>query len=112
MKTVDEAVGAGSSPGTATLVVPLVIRGRVYTDNLLEHPTRRGGITFATPDVSAHSDELALRSPSALGDLYDLSFDDILDYLGRLGARLALDDNPHLQAAFELSQVTSGRPRP
>jgi hypothetical protein len=88
--------------------VPLIIRGRVIDDMEVTHGGRRGGVSFATPDIRKHLHELALPSPSQLADLYALSFDEILDYLVELGANLNFETNAHLQAAFELSAETSG----
>jgi hypothetical protein len=88
--------------------VPLIIRGRVIEDREVTHGGRRGGVCFTTPDIRKHIGQLALASPSALADLYSISFDDILDYLAELGERLDYAQNPHLQQAFELSCETSG----
>ena len=91
-----------------TFNVPLIIRGRIIEGSELEFGGRGGGARFATPDVRRHLGELALRTPSALADLYRLSFGELVDFLVELGGRLALERNPHLQAAFELSRRTSG----
>lgn len=88
--------------------VPLLIRGEIITDNEVDFGGRRGGVTFSTPDVAAHVAKLTLSAPSRMGDLYDLSFDDILDYLEALGPRLDLAKNAYLQDAFELACATSG----
>src|SRR3546814_4666484 len=40
--------------------------------------------------------------------LHQLNFDDIVDYLERLGNRLDPATNAHLQEAFELARITSG----
>lgn len=88
--------------------VPLVIRGEIFDDYALEFGGRRGELRFSTPDVGAYLRQLALDTPSKMADLYELGFDDIVDYLQRLGRRLSMADNPHLQAAFEVSRRTSG----
>lgn len=93
---------------TNPIRVPFVLRGEVIEEIALEFGGRNGDIRFATPDLSRHLDRLALRNPSQMADLYSLRFDDIVDYLARLGERLHVDSNPHLQAAFELSRHTSG----
>lgn len=92
--------------------VPLVIRGTVITADATRYETRRGGRAFATPDVTKYLDQLTVRTPSALSDLYSISFEEILTYLHELGKRLSLDDNRWLQDAFELSCQTSGLPEP
>src|SRR3546814_5784947 len=43
-----------------------------------------------------------------MADLHQLNFDDIVDYLERLGNRLDPARNVHLQEAFELARITSG----
>jgi len=88
--------------------LPLIIRGRLIEGAELEFGGRGGSVRFSTPDVRKHLGELALRTPSALADLYRLCFGELVDFLVELGGRLALERNPHLQAAFELSRRTSG----
>jgi Acyl-CoA reductase (LuxC) len=92
----------------AAFSVPLIIRGQVFEGAELEFEGRRGGTRFVTPDLERHLVELPLARPSALADLYELTFDDILDYLSELSGRLALERNAHLQQALELSLLTSG----
>ena len=93
---------------TAVLNVPLIIRGHVIEDADLEFGGRGGSARFSTADVRKHLGELALRAPSALSDLYRLSFRELVDFLVDLGGRLALERNPHMEEAFELSRRTSG----
>jgi hypothetical protein len=88
--------------------VPLIIRGKIIEDRDLEFGGRRGGASFSTADVRRHLDELVLGMPSAMANLYELSFDAIVEFLVELGTRLDFDGNPHVQAAFELSRRTSG----
>lgn len=88
--------------------VPLVIRGRVIDTPTAAFGGRGDGMVFHACDVAEHLDELALSAPSAMADLYTLSFDDILDFLHRLGERLQLADNAYLQEAFRVSCLTSG----
>ena len=88
--------------------VPLIIRGKIVDDADVVHVGRRGDVSFTSPDVSAHLAKLPLRTPSAMADMYALSFDEILDFLVALGDRLHFDSNPHLQEAFRLSCITSG----
>jgi hypothetical protein len=88
--------------------VPLLFRGKIIESDLVEHGDRRGSARFTAPDVAAHLDRLMLSTPSAMADLYALGFDEIVDYLDRLGQRLDPARNPWLQQAFELSRITSG----
>ena len=88
--------------------VPLIIRGTIIEDREVSHGGRGGGVQFTAPDVSRHVSRLVQSSPSALSDLYRLSFEDILDYLEGLGQRLSLGQNRWVQEAFELSCRTSG----
>lgn len=88
--------------------VPLVIRGAIIEDDDVVFGGRRGGFSFSSPDVSKHLDKLVLKRASALDDLRSLSFEDILDYLENLGARLHLPNNRHLQEALQVSLQVSG----
>lgn len=83
------------------------IRGRWIDAPLVAFGGRSTGISFLAPDPQTLVDALPLTTPDALSDLYRLSFDDILDYLDRLGERLQLEHNPHLQEALEASCLTS-----
>jgi hypothetical protein len=91
-----------------TFHVPLILRGEIIGEAQVEHGGRRGGVRFLAPDLTAHLERLTLRQPSQMADLYQLRFDDLLDYLVELGPRLEIARNPHVQAAFRLSCVTSG----
>jgi hypothetical protein len=90
----------------------IVNRGQWIDDHLVEFGGRSVGVTFLSPDPKKFVASLPLSSPKALADLYELSFEDILDYIERLGSRLNLDDNPYLQEAFEASCLTSSLTRP
>jgi hypothetical protein len=90
-----------------TPIAPLIIRGDVITDNLVDIGGRGGDLHFLTPDAKLYVDQLPLGSPTRLADLYSLSFDDILDYIEELGARLDFDSNAHLQEACALSYATA-----
>lgn len=88
-------------------IAPMIIRGEVITDNLIEVGGRGGDLRFLTPDARKYMDRLPLGNPTRLSDLYALSFDDILDYAVDLGKRLDLATNPYLQEACELSFKTA-----
>ncbi|MDB5974505.1 MAG: long-chain-fatty-acyl-CoA reductase [Nevskia sp.] len=89
-----------------------VIRGQWIEDDLLQFGGRGVGITFLSPDPQRILPRLPLGGAQGMADLYALSFDDILDYIERLGARLRLADNVHLQQALEASCLTSSLTRP
>jgi len=88
--------------------VPLIIRGRIIDEAEVTHGGRGGGVSFTAPDLARRADALGLSTPSSMAELYGLSFAEILDYLEELGGRLALDANPWVEEAFELSCRTSG----
>jgi hypothetical protein len=92
---------------TTAPVASMVVRGEVIDDDLVEIGGRGGDLTFLTPSAAKHLDRLPLGDPGRLADLYELSFDDILDYLVELGKRLDFDANPHLQEACKLSYLTA-----
>lgn len=81
-------------------IVPLFLRGRVIEDDLVRFDFRDGG-GFEAPDPHRYVEQMPLRNPGDLADLYELSFDDILDLLEELGQALDFDSNDHLQRAFE-----------
>jgi hypothetical protein len=92
---------------TDTPVAPMAIRGRLITDELVEMGGRGGDLKFRTPDVHKYVDEIPLRSPSDLSDLYEISFGEVLDYLANLGDHLRIESNAHLQRACRLSYLTA-----
>ncbi|MNE00554.1 Acyl-CoA reductase (LuxC) [compost metagenome] len=88
-------------------IAPMIIRGQVITDNLIDVGGRGGDLVFQTPDAHKYIDQLPLGNPARLADLYTLSFEDILDYAEALGERLEFNSNPYLQEACELSYLTA-----
>jgi hypothetical protein len=88
--------------------VPLIIRGKVIEDADIEFGGRRTGSSFTSADVRKHMDKLPLSRPSDLADLYQLTFEDIAQYLEELGSRLSFENNIYMQEAYELSVATSG----
>lgn len=88
-------------------VIPLVIRGKIIRDNLKSYTTRGGKQTFYSPDVTQYVDQLVLTDPCDQQDLYDLTLDEIVDYLVELGNRLTLEGNRHLRQALDMSLGTS-----
>ncbi|MGW9181657.1 hypothetical protein, partial [Agromyces sp. NPDC055658] len=95
---------------SAAYTVPLVLRGELITDDLVSFGTRSGAAEFEAPDVYRIVDRLPLPSPAQMADLYELSFDEILDVLEALGDALAFDTNPHLQQAYEAALVANVLP--
>lgn len=90
-----------------TPIAQAVIRGEIIDSDLVEYPGRDDIMTFAAPDPKKLVGKLTLGSPSRLADLYDLRFDDILDYLEELAARLDINSNEHLQRAREFTYQAS-----
>ncbi|VVM97788.1 Long-chain acyl-protein thioester reductase [Pseudomonas fluorescens] len=88
-------------------IAPMIIRGKVITDNLIDVGGRGGDLVFQTPDAHKYIDQLPLGNPAKLADLYTLTFNDILDYCEALGERLEFDKNIYLQEACELSYLTA-----
>lgn len=89
-----------------------VLRGKVIETDLVEFGGRGGDITFLAPDPHKIADQIPIASPRLMEDLYELSFEDILDYLAELGERLHLKENPYLQEALEYSYDTAPTTRP
>jgi hypothetical protein len=88
-----------------TVDVPFVIRGRVIEDRSIEH--RSGNLVFRTPDPRALLSDLPLASRVGMADLHAITIDEIVDFLGALGAKLRLAHNEHLQEAFSLTVSAS-----
>jgi len=89
-----------------------VLRGRVIETDLIEFGGRGGDVTFLAPDPAKIVDQIPLASPRLMEDMYDLSIDQILDYLAELGPRLELSKNPYLQEALEYSYDTAPTTKP
>ena len=96
--------------GLAAYTVPLFLRGRLIVDDLVSFGTRHGINEFQAPDMAKYVDLLPLKSPGEMSDLYDVSFDEILDVLEALGEALDFDTNAHLQEAYEASLVANVLP--
>jgi hypothetical protein len=90
--------------------VPLFLRGEVITDDLVSFGTRTGTTQFQAPDMSKYVERLPLKSPADMRDLYELTFDEILDVLEALGDALVFDRNTHLQEAYEASVFANPLP--
>lgn len=89
-----------------------VIRGQVVESDLIEFGGRGGDITFLAPDPHKIVDSLPLGSPSKMQDLYELSFDQILDFLAELGAHCDVRSNDLLLEAREMSYATAPTTKP
>lgn len=90
--------------------VPLFVRGEVVEGDWQTFGGRYGGASFEAPDLRAHVERLPLGSPRALADLYEISFDEILDVLAALGKALAFEKNRHVQAAYEAALLAAPYP--
>jgi hypothetical protein len=93
-----------SASETSTVDIPFLIRGRVIEpgDDAIEFGGRAGA-RFRTPNALRYADQLGLADPGELRDLHDTPVSEIIDFLVELGPRLALDENPLLQAAYGLA---------
>lgn len=92
-----------------TFAVPLFVRGELITDDLVEFGTRQGH-RFEAPDPVKHVHALPLGNPSAMADLYEISFDEILDVLSELGRALEFENNVYLQEAYQACLVSNPMP--
>lgn len=89
------------------LIAPLIIRGQVIKDNLVEFGGRSQGFVFRSPDPNHYINQIPLQRPRALADLHKLDFSEILDYLEQLGERLVFEKNTYIQQAFEAACATA-----
>jgi hypothetical protein len=92
--------------------VPLVVRGEVIEGDWVTFGGRGAGVEFRAPDPALHVDRLPLASPGAMADLQSLTFDDIVQYLERLGRRLDPETNVHVQQAHAAASLTSSLTEP
>jgi hypothetical protein len=90
--------------------VPLFLRGELVADDWKMFGGRGGSRAFEAPDLAKHVDRLPLASPMALADLYEISFDEILDVLAELGRALEFGKNRHVRAAYEAGLVAANYP--
>jgi hypothetical protein len=90
----------------------MVLRGRVVETNLVDFAGRGDSLAFRAPDPHVFAGEIPLQSPAELLDLYALRFDEIVEYLGELGAQLDVRRNEHLQYARDVTYAISDRTRP
>ena len=89
-----------------------VIRGEVIESDLIEFGGRGGDVSFLAPDPHKIVDKLPLGSPSRMEDMYELGFEQILDYLEELGERLDVRKNEYLREAREYSYATAPTTKP
>lgn len=90
--------------------VPLFIRGKLIQENWVEFGGRGANNGFRAPDIHQYLDELPLKNPMALSDLYDVPFEEILDVLEALGKALDFDTNTYIQEAYEAGLVAANYP--
>ncbi|MBW8785716.1 MAG: long-chain-fatty-acyl-CoA reductase [Novosphingobium sp.] len=89
-----------------------VLRGQVIESDLVEFGGRGGDVTFLAPDPAMIADRLPLASPRLMEDLYELTFEQILDYLGELGSRLDVRRNDYMHEARDHSYATAPTTKP
>jgi hypothetical protein len=90
--------------------VPLFVRGELVEQDWKRYGVRGGAGGFEAPDLAKHVERLPLGSPRALADLYQVSFDEILDVLAELGRALDFEKNAHVQAAYQAALVAANYP--
>jgi hypothetical protein len=95
---------------SAAYTVPLFLRGEAITADLVSFGTRSGAAEFQAPDMRRYVHRLPLPNPMAMADLYDMSFNEILDVLEALGNALVFETNSHLQEAYEAALFANPLP--
>jgi hypothetical protein len=90
--------------------VPMFLRGEVIEADWVEFGGRGGGCRFEAPDPAKYVDRLPLGNPMALADLYEISFDEILDVLEALGKALDFEKNRYVREAYEAGLVAANYP--
>ena len=76
--------------------IPIVAEGKVIEDYSETH-SGRFGESFRTPDPNKYFDNLIVNNRyKDMQPLYQLSLDEIVEYLVELGKRLDIETNPYL----------------
>lgn len=88
--------------------IPIIARGQVIDNYSLTFGGRHGSATFKTPDAKRYLNKIVLKNPSQQKALYNLSIEEILNFMDDLGQRLVLKENEYLQDAFTLNCEASG----
>ena len=88
-------------------IAPAIIRGKVIDTDLVSFGGRNGDLEFLAPDPMSILGRLPLGNPNRLRDVYELSVDEILEYLENLGKALDIRTNVHLQHALALTLQTT-----
>lgn len=89
--------------------IPIIARGEVIEDYEVTHKGRYGA-SFICPDPTRYLSRILLPNRRELEAMYELSLDDVLDYLVEYGKHLRLETNPHLQWALELAKTFNDVP--
>ena len=89
--------------------IPIVARGEVIEDYEVTFSGRYGA-EFTCPDALKHLDKILLPTRREMEALYDISLDDVLDYLVEFGRHLDFETNPHLQWAADLTRTFNDVP--
>ncbi len=90
--------------------VPMFLRGQVVEDDWIEYGGRGASGGFEAPDPAKYVEQLPLENPMAMADLYEISFEEILDVLEALGQALDFEKNVHIKRAFEAGLVATNYP--
>lgn len=98
---------------STSIDIPIIARGKLIMpgEDDVEFGGR-GGASFRSPDPHKHIHDLVLGNPVQLEDLMNTPMREIIDFLGEVGKRLTLEDNPHLQQSFELALQAGGLAEP
>jgi hypothetical protein len=89
--------------------IPIIARGEVIEDYEVTYKGRYGS-DFMCPDPNKYLSKILLPTRREMEPLYQISLDDVVDYLIELGKHLNIDSNPHLQWALELTTAFNDVP--
>ncbi|MEM7410929.1 MAG: acyl-CoA reductase [Myxococcota bacterium] len=90
--------------------IPMFIRGEIIEEDWVPFGARNGAGGFEAPDPAKYVDRLPLATPMDLADLYEISFDEIVDVLVELGKALDPDKNAHVQEAMKAAAIAAPYP--
>ena len=93
---------------TAATLAPYVVRGRLVNAGEGRHLSRDLGVDFLTPKIDLDA-LITLRTEP--GPLFDVTLDDILDFLAASGEAMKRDKSGYLAECIDKIAVTNVLPR-
>jgi hypothetical protein len=105
MNTLTETI----EPSLDSIPVKFFIRGKVITGDDIEYTSRDGKLSFSSPAPEKYLNEIVLRDSSSLANTFDnITVQEIIDFLVKVGDALDFESNTLMQEACKLSIPFNG----